>query len=235
MTHKYISKEQYIRDWGEEAYQEFLSKSYAYYTANKEKIDGRKRELKQQRNREKYKPIISYDDEVWKVIPNTDGKYLISNYGRCKSLNYNHTGCEKLLTPSPITGGYFRYAITVNGKHMSKKIHRLVAEAFIPNPLNLPQVNHKDEDKSNNTVWNLEWCDSNYNVNYGTGIERRAVAKKENKKGTPVLAFKDGVLYAEYTNVITAARELGINRDIIFHRINGKVKGDYKGFNFRRA
>ena len=114
-------------------------------------------------------------EKMWKEIPGTDGKYLISTDGeviaisrRVKFGNVYRWTKTKILTPRDNGKGYLELEFL--GKH--RYIHRLVAEAFIPNPQNLPQVNHKDENKSNNCVDNLEWCDRVYNTNYGTGIER---------------------------------------------------------------
>lgn len=90
-----------------------------------------------------------------------NGRYQVSNLGRVKSL----IGHEKILKPE-IRTGYYAVNLSKNNKQKSKRIHRLVAETFIPNPDNLPQVNHKDENKLNNNVANLEWCDNTYNSHY---------------------------------------------------------------------
>lgn len=103
-------------------------------------------------------------EEIFKDIEGYEGKYQVSNLGRVKSLNYLHTGKERLLKPSKTKKGYL--FINIKNKYMA--IHRLVANAFIDNPLNLPQVNHIDENKENNSIYNLEWCDAKYNNNYGT-------------------------------------------------------------------
>lgn len=117
--------------------------------------------------------------EIWKPIANFEN-YEISNYGRVKSLNYNHANQERILVPEVTKKGYLRICLSKNNIKYKFRIHRLVAEAFIPNPDNLPQVNHKDEDKINNCVYNLEWCDNKYNNNYGTKIER-AIKTRMNK------------------------------------------------------
>ena len=79
---------------------------------------------------------------------------------------------EKILQPLIDSKGYYYIGLCKNNKRINYKIHRLVAEAFLPNPNNLPEVNHKDECKTNNVVSNLEWCDRKYNQNYGTRTEK---------------------------------------------------------------
>lgn len=99
--------------------------------------------------------------EQWKAIEGTDGRILVSNEGRCMSLlRPVHT----ILKPSPDKKGYLRLRVTLDRRKMSFKVHREVAKAFIPNPGNLPQVNHIDGDKSNNSVSNLEWITNRDNV-----------------------------------------------------------------------
>ena len=88
--------------------------------------------------------------------------YAVSNYGTVINIKR-----DKVLKPG-VAGGYLRVVLCNNGKMRNHLIHRLVALAFISNPDNLPEVNHKDENKTNNCVWNLEWCTKKYNNNYGT-------------------------------------------------------------------
>lgn len=111
--------------------------------------------------------------EIWKDIAGYEGLYQISSFGNVLSLKYCGSNKSHLLAPNPDHKGYLMVYLNKRGKRKTLKIHRLVASAFIPNTNNLPQVNHKDENKQNNCVENLEWCDGMYNVNYGTGIERR--------------------------------------------------------------
>lgn len=126
---------------------------------------------------------INETSEIWKDIKGYEGIYQVSNLGRVKSLGRHEvvTGNprmkerarkEKLLTPQPNHKGYLCVVLMRDRKKIFTSVHRLVANAFIPNPNNLPQVNHKDENKTNNRAENLEWCTSYYNLTYGTAIER---------------------------------------------------------------
>ena len=90
-----------------------------------------------------------------------------------------------------------------NGKMKMEYIHRLVAIAFIPNPNRLPQVNHKDEDKTNNCVENLEWCDSKYNNNYGTHTKRGQISRR-----IPIICIETGIIYSSQSE---AKKQLGIS------------------------
>ena len=122
--------------------------------------------------------------EIWNDIEGLEGVYQVSNLGRVKSLDRYVNGRINgrksyikgcFLTPLCGCGRrkkYLHVNLCVNGKCKKYSIHQLVAKAFIPNPNNLPLVNHKDENPSNNFVDNLEWCDAKYNINYGTRNKR---------------------------------------------------------------
>ena len=116
------------------------------------------------------------EQEIWKPVEGFENLYAVSNLGRIKSLWF---GREKILKPHKVKG-YLQVGLCRNGKIKQFYVHRLVAEAFLPNPLGLPEVNHKDENKSNNVVSdvvsNLEWCSHKYNSNFGTRNERVASA-----------------------------------------------------------
>ena len=103
--------------------------------------------------------------EIWKDISGFEGVYEISSYGRVRSVKSG-----KILSTSKCGGcrGYLSVCLSKNGKRYGKLVHRLVAEAFIPAVEGLSEVNHKDEDKTNNRVENLEFCNHKYNMNYGT-------------------------------------------------------------------
>lgn len=115
--------------------------------------------------------------EVWKDIPGYEGLYQISNIGNIRSLNYNQTGKVQRLKLDTHKG-YKKLCLYKNGRKKSHRVHRLVALAFIPNPNNLPYINHKDENRANNCVWNLEWCTAKYNTNYGTCPQKISTALK---------------------------------------------------------
>ena len=106
--------------------------------------------------------------EEWRAVPGYEGLYEVSNKGNVKSLIKN-----KIIKCFINRCGYRLVGLSKNGIRKKITIHRLVAQVFIPNPDNLPEVNHLDEDKSNNSVDNLEWCDRKYNNNYGTANIRR--------------------------------------------------------------
>lgn len=122
-------------------------------------------------------------NEIWKDIPGYESKYQVSNLGNVRSLNYLRTGGIKLLTQGTDKRGYKRVGLYKDGKRKRYLVHRLVAMTFISNYDDLPQVNHKDENKANNCVDNLEWCDAKYNMNYGTRNERASESHK-GKKGS---------------------------------------------------
>lgn len=169
-------------------------------------------------------------EEIWKYI---DGypNYMVSNMGRVKSLNYNKTGKEKLLKPSKQNCNYLMITLSNNGKRKMFLIHRLVADAFIPNPDNLPQVNHKDEDKTNNCATNLEYCDRKYNINWGTGVKRSAKYRTNGKCSKAVLQYDlVGNFIKEFPSLKEVQRQLGYDTGSISNCCRGKAKtsGGYK-------
>lgn len=115
--------------------------------------------------------------EIFKDIEGYENLYQVSNLGNVKSLNYKHTGKEKILTPDKDRYGYFKVVLHKQGKRKKFFVHRLVAQAFLPNSQNLEQVNHKNEIKTDNRVQNLEFCTPKYNANYGTRNKRVAEKK----------------------------------------------------------
>lgn len=124
------------------------------------------------------------ESEVWKDVVGYEGFYKVSNKGNVKSVERLDTIGRRcgglILKPRHHKHGYFHVALYKNGKKKNKLIHRIVAEAFISNPKSFLEVNHLDENKKNNEITNLEWCDTKHNVNYGTRNTR--VSQKLSKK-----------------------------------------------------
>lgn len=159
--------------------------------------------------------------EKWKPIKNFEGLYEISNFGRLKSLPRATTSGGIIKTR--LTRGYETTHICKNGKHYEVKIHRLVAQAFISNPNNLPQVNHKDENKINNRVDNLEWCNSSYNNKYGTRLER--IATKIRKRISQYDTL--GNFISNYSSSIEAEQKTGFSASGIRHALVNKTHFAY--------
>lgn len=127
-------------------------------------------------------------EEVWKDIEGYEGLYQVSNLGRVRSLDRvdskGRHKCGQIMKLSLNEKGYVKITLWKNGKKKDYKVHRLVAQAFIPNPNNLPEVNHIIDDfehRSDNRVENLEWCTHEYNLNYGNRSKRHSEAIKGRK------------------------------------------------------
>ncbi len=148
------------------------------------------------------------------------GLYQVSNLGKIKRIDRS---IEKVLKPGTQKRGYLYVNLCKDGKASTCRVHRLVAETFIPNPDNLPQVNHKDENKANNDYLNLEWCNEKYNMNYGT---RNLRASKS--RGTPIRCVETDMLYHSAKE---ASRKTGIYQSSISRCCNGdygfKTAGGY--------
>ena len=165
---------------------------------------------------------MNNNEEIWNNIEGYEGLYQISNQGRVKSLKQ---GKERILKPANNGKGYLQVQLYKNGEKKMCLIHRLVALTFIPNPQNLPQVNHKTEDKTDNRVENLEWCSSKYNMNYGTRTQRQAEKMTNGKLSKPVLQYtKDGIFIKEWRSTHDVERNLEFNQGYISSCCNGKFK-----------
>lgn len=183
-------------------------------------------------------------EEIWKDIPNYEGLYQVSNLGNVRSLNYNKTKKIKILTPSFDSYGYHHLVLWKDGKRKGFTVHRLVAEAFIPNPDNLHQINHKDEDKTNNCVDNLEWCSAEYNNNYGTRNVRIKEHQnkpmlgkfgKDNPHSKQIYQYDtEGNLIKIWDSASVIHRELGFDNSYISACARGKHKSAH-GFIWKYA
>ena len=142
---------------------------------------------------------------------NIDGfpNYMVSNTGEIKSLNYNKTGKEKVLIPHKLSNGYLGINLYDNDKKSCYLlIHRLVTQAFLPNPNGCRIINHKDENRSNNSVNNLEWCSHKYNLNYGNRNSKLSNSLTNNPFfSIPVLQYsKTREFLKEFPSIAEAAR-----------------------------
>ena len=169
--------------------------------------------------------------EVWKDVPGFEGCYQVSSDGRIKSLARYVNVCgggkrlisEKIIKPTVCKNGYLELHASRKCKKKVFLLHRLVAMLFIENPDKLPEVNHKDENVSNCSVENLEWCTSKYNANYGTRIERCAAPQRKKVKQYT----QNGQLLKEWSSIKSASRECNFNDSAIIRCCKGKQKTAY--------
>lgn len=147
--------------------------------------------------------------EEWRPVVGFEGAYEVSSLGVIRSLERKDSRGSvvrpQIMKQYPICGGYLRVYLTKDGKQHPIPVHRVVAGAFIPNPNNLPQINHKNEIKTDNFVGNLEWCTAKYNSNYGTRKER--VAKSRGMRVARMDA--DGNVLEVYDSISDATRKMG--------------------------
>ena len=157
--------------------------------------------------------------EIWKPIPYYENLYEVSNLGNVKSLR------NKIILKPFLTRGYFSVNLSKDGICKTFLIHRLVALAFIPNPNNYKEVNHKDEIKTNNNVDNLEWCTREYNMSYGKARFVQGVSC-----GNPVLQIYNDIVIAWYYSSEFASKITGIDCSSIIKCCKGKrvYAGGYK-------
>jgi hypothetical protein len=141
------------------------------------------------------------------AIINGFPNYIITNTGRVFSLNYNHTGMKKELKSAISSNGYKSVDLYNNGEHKVFMVHRLVAEHFIPNPDNLPQVNHRDGDKDNCNDWNLEWCTTSENVKHAYNNKLNHIANSR-----CVEQICDNVVIATFNSIAEASRITGVSK-----------------------
>ena len=151
--------------------------------------------------------------EIWKDIEEYNGLYKVSDYGRVKSLAKN--GRKPLiLKQSKTIWGYYDIQLSKNGKNHHERVHRLVAKAFLPNPNNLPQVNHKDLNRLNNHADNLEWCDISYNYWY-----TRNKTGKNQRPAHKVRCVETGTIYG---SAKIAALKLGVSPWAVRYACTGR-------------
>lgn len=196
-------------------------------------------------NSDRWLSLENFVGETWRSIQEYEDRYMVSNYGRVKSLEFTITNLtnpnikfykqkypEKILRQYKNHDGYLLVTLCKNGKTKRISVHRLVGIAFLDNNSGLPMINHKDESKTNNCVYlnndgtvdydktNLEWCDNKYNCNYGSVKQR--LSKKKSK--TVQQYSLDGTLIKEFSSVKIASIETGLSVGRICDCCNGKKK-----------
>lgn len=156
--------------------------------------------------------------EVWKDIDGFEGKYMVSNLGNVKSLNYKRTGREKLLKPVETANGYCGVNLRSETSHKHLvNVHRIVGRAFVPNPENKPQINHINGDKRDNRAENLEWCTASENQIHSVDNGLRKTKK--------VLQYdKCAKLVKEWDSIESAATAIGCNHMAVIRCCQGKTK-----------
>lgn len=172
--------------------------------------------------------------EVWRDIEGYEGLYQVSNYGNGRSLDRyivvkNRWGGTntvlfkgKELVKSTYPNGYQFFSLSKDNTPKQITVHRAVAKAFIPNPEDLPEINHKDECKTNNVVENLEWCDRVYNSTYNDRHIRTGIMlHNRSDMSKRVLKRKNGEIVDEYPSASEAARQNGVSASNIIQCCNG--------------
>ena len=181
--------------------------------------------------------------EIWKDVVGYEGLYQVSNMGNVRSLNWKNCGYTRNLWLKPHNKGYFQVELVKNKKKKTFVVHRLVSVAFIPNPDNLPCVNHKDENKQNNCVDNLEWCDYGYNNRYSmnlhperyVGIHRKPTPKYGKRKCYPIIQISlNGEIVREWENSRAIFLETGMSDWSISECCRGNRKTAY-GYKWQYA
>lgn len=158
--------------------------------------------------------------EIWKDVVGYEGNYLVSNLGRIKSIIFAKNGKEQIL--KPLHGkSYDLVRLSKNKIQKTERIHRLVAEAFIPNPNNLPVVNHINMNKRDNRSDNLEWCTYQYNNRYGKPEKPAKSVKRHIQHMMKIRCVETGVVFSSQSE---AARIIGVSQSSIARCFNGKQK-----------
>lgn len=194
-------------------------------------------------NSPRWLSLEDFDGEVWKYIPGFENNYMASNLGRIKSLERDDvyyrsdykTTCvrhrkAKILHLGHDKDGYYGCIPCLNGKRFMKKVHKLIALTFIPNPNNFLCINHKNEVKTDNRVVNLEWCTALYNLKYGTALERAALHNINNplRSKTIYQYDLDGKFVNHFPSISEASRKTGINSSKIGYACKKRgIAGDY--------
>lgn len=179
-------------------------------------------------------------NEIWKDIEGYEGLYQVSNLGNVKSLNYRHHGGTSNLHQYRLPQGYMVVHLYKDNKKKMHYVHRLVGQAFLDNPQNLPEINHINENQSDNSVENLEWCSSKYNTNYSrvkhperyfTSINGKRTNKKTKYSNFVINQLaKDGTIIKQWNNISEIVRTTEFKHSAIVRccKDNRKTACGYK-------
>lgn len=181
-------------------------------------------------------PMIAANDcveqEIWKPVKDFEGLYEVSNFGRVRSFEKGCNHPEMILKPIVKSDGYTLVNLYyAHRKFKARYVHRLVAQAFIPNPNNYPQVNHKDENKQNNRAENLEWCTAHYNWHY-SNVGEKFKAAQHKAECVPVMAWKDGVLLGSFESIRATAMFIGKTEPQVQEWVRG-LRKNRQGYEFK--
>lgn len=188
---------------------------------------------------ERWFSLEDFEGEIWKDVVGYEGNYKVSNFGRVKALkryytNSNQQTTEKIMKAFSNGRGYFSVGLSKKKKIKKFYIHRIVALAFIPNPFSLPHINHRDENKINNCVENLEWCTPTYNNKYGTARIRANKTWREKGLVQPIDMYDMNGKFLKHYNCALDIEKDGISRRAAYNVCYGRAKS-YKGCVFRFA
>lgn len=187
---------------------------YQKYKCTISEKDKAKRKIRIEQRRKNLKDadtVTNIPNEIWKPVVGNEDKYEVSNFGRVKSLYYERTDYAKLLKLG-YSNRYHMVSLQYGNKSRNKLVHRLVAEAFIPNPENKPFINHIDGQRDNNKVENLEWCTQRENVNhYWRKLKGKpymlSTGRKQGYQSKPVRCVETGEIFPSITS---AAKSIGV-------------------------
>ena len=178
-------------------------------------------------------------EEIWKDIKNYEGLYQVSNLGQIRRIKFINNITEKdkitIISQGFQNSGYLKVCLYKNDKMKNKLVHRLVAETFIPNPNNLPFVNHKDGNKQNNKVDNLEWCTQSENMKhaYKNGLTKAYAKGKYGKDSLKAIKINmldknTGEIIKQFGSIIDGAKYIGQNKSChIVSCCKGRLKTAY--------
>lgn len=186
-------------------------------------------------------------EELWKPIKGYKGLYEVSNLGRVKRLPYKSIGRTRdgyrsyirsfnggILKGTVCKNGYVRVTLTKDSVNKYYHVHRLVATAFLDNPKNLPQINHKDENRTNNLVNNLEWCSCKYNNQYNDGYNKRGKTFSKNHEYPVKIYSISGEYIKTFPSINDAVKATGLTHSSI-NRAIAKTRKTAAGYIWEKA